>query len=199
MRLAFVNGVGSAKQRQWKEQAHIRIIILALVSFLLGVAATALWFHFAASRNAEISSAQTGGPQTSEEPAAGQPPEPVIPANPPARPLVVSQAPVDAAAIAEVKQAIPNFASLSLEEGTQVLREAALKQFTAAAKEMDAQVTHAGQQLAQAENGQSAAGQQAAMKQVQETQAEQTEKLQQIAMRLQAQIAALEQLKGMTP
>jgi len=85
---------------------------------------------------------------------------------------------------------------MSLEDGTKILREAALQQFTAAAKEMDTQVKQAQQQLAQAENGQSAVEQQAAMKHVQETQAEQTEKLQLIAARLQSQIAALKQLKG---
>jgi hypothetical protein len=194
MKLASTNKVGFRRKPTTGGQAQVRIILLALVCFLFGVGVTALWFHLAARSGPEISSSPTGG-----EPDAGQPAEPVINANPPARPFVATHPPVDAATIEEVKQAIPNFASVSLEEGTQVLREAALKQFTAAAKEMDAQVQQAQQQLAQAENGQSAAGQQTAMKHVQQIQAEQTEKLQRIAARLQAQIAALKQLKGMAP
>lgn len=124
---------------------------------------------------------------------------PAINASRPPRPYVPSHPPVDATAIAEVKQAIPNFASVSLADGEQILREAALKKFTAAAKDMDIQVKQAQEQLVQAENGQSAAVQQAARKHLQQTQAEQTEKLQQIAAHLQAQIAALKQLKGATP
>jgi len=194
MKLTSANQVGSGKKPRMGEQAQVRIVILALVSFLLGVAATAFWFHFTSNRTAANPSSQI-----SEEAAAGQPAVPVVNASRSARPFVASHPPVDATAIEEVKQAIPNFASVSLADGEQILREAALKKFEQAAKEMDAQVKQAQQQLAQAENGQSAAEQQAAMKLVQQTQAEQTEKLQQIAARLQTQIAALKQLKGATP
>jgi hypothetical protein len=194
MKLASTSNVGFLRKPITGEQAQVRIIMLALVCFLLGVGVTALWFHLTARSGAEISSSPTG-----VEPDAGQPAEPAVPANPPARPFVASHPPVDAAAIEEVKQAIPNFASVSLADGTQILREAALKQFATAAKEMDVQVKQAQEQLVQAQNGQSAAEQQAAMKHLQQTQAEQTEKLQQIAAQLQTQIAALKQLKGVTP
>ena len=194
LELASTHTAGFLRKPAAGGQAQVRVVLLALVCFLLGVGVTAFWFHLTATSNAGISSSPTGG-----EPDADQSAVPAIPANPSARPLVASQPPVDAAAIEAVKQAIPNLASVSLDEGTRILREAALKRFAVAAKEMDAQVKLAQQQLAQAETGQSAAGQQAAMKVVQETQAEQTEKLQQIAARLQAQIAALKQLKGATP
>ncbi|HXR47640.1 MAG TPA: hypothetical protein VN784_09390 [Candidatus Limnocylindrales bacterium] len=191
------NKIAFPGKSQAKEQAQVRIVILVLVSFLLGAAATALWFHVAPDRNVENSSTQVNG----QEGQADNPPpdEPAVKANPPARPFVASHPPVDAATIEEVKQAIPNFASVSLADGTQILREATLKQFAAAAKEMDVQVKQAQEQLVQAQNGQSAAEQQAAMKHLQQTQAEQTEKLQQIAAQLQTQIAALKQLKGVTP
>jgi hypothetical protein len=177
-----------------REQARVRIVILALVSFLLGVAATAFWFHLAAKHNAEDLSSQMNGEQNGQQPA-----EQAINANPPTRPFVASHPLVDPAAIEDVKQAIPNFVSVSLEDGTQILHEAALKQFAAAAKEMDVQVKQAQEQLIQAESGQSATEQQAAMKHLQQTQTEQAEKLQQIAAQLQIQIAALKQLKGATP
>ena len=43
----------------------------------------------------------------------------------------------DTTALESVKQAIPNFATLSLEEGTRILREAAIKDFKTAADEME--------------------------------------------------------------
>ena len=189
--LASATGVGSTKKPQTKEHAQVRIVILALVSFFLGVAVTAFWFHLSARPDAEnLSSPMNGKPN--DEPSA----MPVVNANPPKRQFVSSPLPVDSAAIEEVKQAIPNFASVSLADGTQILREAALKQFAAAAKERDIQFKKAQEQLVQAENGQSVAEQQAAMKHLQQTQTEQTEKLQQIAGQLQIQIAALQQLKN---
>jgi len=191
MKPASANQLGSGKKSRTEEQAQIRIIILALVSFILGVLATAFWFHLTTKPNAEISSS----PATIES-DAGQPAQPAINANPSPRPLVANHPPVDAAAIAEVKQTIPNFASVSLEDGTQILREAALKQFMATTKEMDAQVKQAEQQ---AKDSQSIAEQEAARKHLQQIQAAGTEKLQQIGGQLQTQIAALKQLKGETP
>ena len=85
---------------------------------------------------------------------------------------------------------------MSVEEGTRILREAALKDFTTAANEMAAQVKEAQQRLAQVQNGGSDADQQAAMKHLQQVQAKQTEKLNQIASRSKAQIDALQQLKA---
>jgi hypothetical protein len=191
MKLTPANKVAFPGKPQAKEQAQVRIVILALVFFLLGVAVTAFWFHLASNRNAENLSSQMNGQQNDEQSAM-----PVVNANPPKRQFVSSSPPVDPAAIEEVKRAIPNFASVSLADGTQILREAALKQFATAAKEMDLQVRQAQEQLVQAENGQSAADQQAAMKHLQQVQVEQSQKLQQIAAQLQTQIAALKQLKG---
>jgi hypothetical protein len=101
----------------------------------------------------------------------------------------------DAATIQEVKRSIPNFASVSLEEGTQILRQAALEDLKAVAKEMETQVKVAQQRLTEAQNSKSAAEQQDAIKELQNVQARQTEKLKEIAARLQDQIAALQKLK----
>ena len=46
---------------------------------------------------------------------------------------------VNSNAVQEVKALIPNLGTVSVEEGTRILREAALKDFTAAAKEMETQ------------------------------------------------------------
>jgi len=112
----------------------------------------------------------------------------------PANPALTSSQ-IDPAAIAEVKRLIPNFASMSVEDGTRVLRESALKDFKAAVSEMEIQVREAEQRVSQAQNGKSEEEQQAAMKLLQQVQADQTGKLKQIAARSAAQIEALRQLK----
>jgi hypothetical protein len=111
-------------------------------------------------------------------------------------PGAVAVVQTDTNVIKEVKALIPNLADVTVEEGTRILREAALKDFTAAAKEMERQVKEAEQGLGQAQNGGSEADKQAAMKHLQQVQMEQTEMLKQIAAKSQAQIAALQQLKA---
>jgi hypothetical protein len=113
----------------------------------------------------------------------------------PGSPLA-NKLPADTAAIEEVKRALPNLASLSVEDGTRILREAALKEFKAAADEMESQVKDARQRLSEAQSSGSEAGQQAAMKHLQEIQAEQTKRIEQIAAKSKAQIEALQQLKA---
>lgn len=99
-------------------------------------------------------------------------------------------------ALQEVTRAIPDVASVSLEDGTRMLRESALEQVKAAVSEMQTQVAAAQQKLAATQNGKSEAEQQAALKQLQQLQGEQTEQFRQITQRLQDQIAALKQLKS---
>ena len=64
MKLTLASKVIFPKQLQTKEQAQVRIVILALVFFLLGAAVTAFWFHFASNRNAENSSSQVNGQES---------------------------------------------------------------------------------------------------------------------------------------
>lgn len=111
------------------------------------------------------------------------------------RSAATSAATVDTAAIAEVKRAIPNLDTVSLEDGTQTLRVAALKEFVAATEAMDQEVKAAEERIRRAQNGGSTSDQQAAVKQLQQVQAEHTEKLKAITARLQDQIAALQELK----
>lgn len=111
------------------------------------------------------------------------------------KPVVAATSQPDKAVVEEVRRAIPNLASVSLEDGTRILREAAMNDYSAAVSEMEKQVKAARERAVQAQSNSSEAGQQTAMKQYQQVQTEQTEKLKQIAVRLQAQITALEQLK----
>jgi hypothetical protein len=103
---------------------------------------------------------------------------------------------VDTNAIQEMKALIPDPAAISVEAGKQLLQDAAFKDFTAAAKEMQTQVKEAEQRLTQAQNGGSEADQQAARNHLQQVQAEQTEKLKQIAAKSKAQIDTFQQLKA---
>jgi len=191
MKLAPADKVVSAQKPRRRERAQVRIVVLALGSFLLGVSVTAFWFHVASQRLAENLSSPAN-----VEASVPQPAGTVASVNPPAQPYVPSHPPVDAATIEAVKLAVPNYASVSLADGTQVLRAAALKQFAVVAKEMDVRVRQAEERLSEAENGQIAAEQQAALTNLQQTQSEQTGKLQEITAQLQAQIAALKQLKN---
>ena len=96
----------------------------------------------------------------------------------------------------EVKRSLPNFASVSVQEGKQLLRDAAMKELKAAMNNVEVQIKEARQRLEQAQNTGSEAELQAALKQLQQLQAEQTEKLKDISARLREQITALERLKS---
>ena len=101
--------------------------------------------------------------------------------------------------VQEITRAIPNLETVKLAEGTEMLRKLALEQCQASLREIQPKVDTAQQKLVQAQRGSSAADQQAAMKEFQQVQTEQTEKIQQITLRLQDQIAALRQLKAGKP
>jgi hypothetical protein len=117
----------------------------------------------------------------------------------PTTPAVAEGPDVNAGAIQEVKQLIPDVAAVSLEDGSRILREDALKQFQAAAVEMQRQIQEAQEQLVRAQNGGSAADQQAALRNLQQLQASQAEKLKEITARSQAQVDALRKLKAAAP
>lgn len=107
----------------------------------------------------------------------------------------VSVAPIKAKTMDEVKQAFPDVATISVDEGTQRLRAAAFREFSDAANEFTKQINDAQQRLTQAQNGGTEAEQQAALKNLQDLQAAQTAKLQAIAAQSQALIDAFKQLK----
>jgi len=109
-------------------------------------------------------------------------------------PTTVSQ--INTAAIQEVRALIPDFAAVSVPEGKQILQDAAYKEYTAAAKKMQAQVKEAEQRIAEAQKGGMVAEQQAAKQHLQQVQAEQIEKLKEIAAKSKAQIDTFQQLKA---
>ena len=116
----------------------------------------------------------------------------------PAAALSAVNAPVDASLNEELLRTIPDLQNQSFDDAAKILREASLAEFTAAVQEMQSKVQEAQTQLATARQASSETDQQAAMKQLQQVQSEQTEKLKQITAQLQARIAALERLKGVS-
>ena len=119
-------------------------------------------------------------------------------APPPAPPVSEETAKIQAAAAEQVARAIPNLATVSLEEGTALLRQSAMDDLKAAASASESRLQEAQQRVLDAQN-KSAAEQQAALKHLQQVQADQTGKIKEIAARLQNQIEALRRLKSNEP
>jgi hypothetical protein len=104
--------------------------------------------------------------------------------------------PIDAMATEEVKRALPNFSTLSVEDGTKALRQSALDELTKAAQEMDVKIKDAQQRFLDAQKNHSSAEEAAAQQQLVRLQAEQTERLKQIIARSQARVEAFQRLKA---
>jgi hypothetical protein len=111
-------------------------------------------------------------------------------------PIAAAPEQTDSEALEAVKRAIPNIASVSLEEGTQILRVATLNEFAAVSQEMETKMKAAEESFTQAQANGSEAGQENARKLLLQLQAEQTDRFKQAVARSQAQIQALQQLKA---
>ncbi|HEU5069850.1 MAG TPA: Gldg family protein [Verrucomicrobiae bacterium] len=101
----------------------------------------------------------------------------------------------DAVAVASLKQQLPDVATLTLEDGSQRLREVALEKFKAAVAEMQTELEQAQQKLADARRQGSVSEQEAAAKTLQQVQTAQAEKLKQITADFQAQLDVLQRIK----
>ena len=104
--------------------------------------------------------------------------------------------PAEATIIAEIRQRVPALDSTPLDEGLRILREDSIKEFAAAAGEMQARVQEAQARLLQAKNSASASEQDAALKNLQHVQAEQARKLKEIAASSQIRIETFKRLKA---
>jgi hypothetical protein len=101
----------------------------------------------------------------------------------------------DAAAVASLKQQLPDVATLTLEDGSQRLREVALEKFKAAVAAMQTELEQAQQKLADTRRAGSAGEQEAAAKALQQVQTAQAEKLKQITADFQTQLDVLQRIK----
>ncbi len=112
------------------------------------------------------------------------------------RPITSGATRPNAAIIQEVRQQLTNLDSVPVEEGIRTLREQSVKEFAAAAREMQGRVEEAQTRVVQAKQTGSAAEQDAAIKNLQALQSEQAQRLKQIAANSQARIEAFKQLKS---
>jgi hypothetical protein len=182
MKFLLINSVGAKKNQ--RKQAQARIWVLPLVFFFLGIAVTVFWFTSTRPPARSVASTEVAYPVAASDRAHG----PATPVPPP--PVV------DSAALDSVKHSIPNLQSTSLEEGTRILRAAALTEFLQTVEELQARQKKVEQNFSDGQINRSEEQQRTATKQLQELRAEQVEKLKQIAAKSRAEIKTLEQLKG---
>lgn len=102
----------------------------------------------------------------------------------------------DAATIASVRRLVPEFATLSLEEGTRILRETSVRQLESAVQSTDAQIKEIESRLVEAQARPSATERQSAIQELQRVQSAQSAKLKEISARSLAEIEALRRLKN---
>ena len=113
-----------------------------------------------------------------------------------ASPAVAFTPRLDPAAVDAVKQLIPNLDSVSLAQGMEVLRQSYLAELKREVQEMRARVKEAEDRFLQAQADQSEAGQEAARKELQELQADRLVSQRRLTAMSQAQLNALQQIKG---
>ncbi len=100
------------------------------------------------------------------------------------------------AATEAMKRSLPNYEAVSAETGAQMLREAGLKEFKAAAEAMEVEIKKAEAALTLARSNGSAAEQETARADLLKLHTQQAAKLKEIAIRYQTQVVALERMKG---
>jgi hypothetical protein len=103
---------------------------------------------------------------------------------------------LDADAGEQIARLIPDLATISAEEGGRILQEAALAEFQTVVEDMQVQVSDAEQRVLEAQRNGSETEARAALERLRKLRADETRKLQEVARRLQEQLAALDQLKG---
>ena len=114
---------------------------------------------------------------------------------PPARPAPEVARP-SPELLSSIHRLIPDVKATSLEDADRIFHEEYLKQCTAAGKELEAQISAAGEQVSQAQSNGSAAELEAARQHLLQVQLAQGEKLKAIAARLQLQMAVFQQMKA---
>ena len=112
--------------------------------------------------------------------------------------VVVNPTPVDAAVADELLKTIPGIESLSVAEAMQKVKAVGLEEFNAAAAAIQEEMAQAQQRLAEAQK-ENPEAEQAARHKLQQLQADQNEKLAELSARMQARLAAVQQLKRSAP
>jgi hypothetical protein len=169
------------------ESGQARLIIIAVLCFAIGVAAGGWWFSQKPLREVAMSSNQQ------EQRVAATPMEATVNVTQSPQPAAE---PINPETIEAVKRVIPNVTLVSVEQGTLILRKAALAEFEQAAHELQARQKKAEQRFIQDQGKQSSEQQMIAAKELQQLQSEQMDQLKKIAANSESRIDALKQLKG---
>lgn len=183
MNRSTTDNAGGAENRRKGAAARIRGIVTGLAFFAAGIALSGWWFTRSPARGPETPGS-AGPPALSEATKVAVDSE--------ARPAPSA----DPATLAAVKRLIPNIDSVSVEEGREALRQASFDEFKKAVEEMQARVKEAEGRFLQAQTDQSEAGQEAARKEIQQIQADHLANLRRLTVASQAQMNALQQIKG---
>jgi hypothetical protein len=198
-RKKVMNNFASLKKKGSGQQGRAQIIVLAAVFFLMGAAASALWFSFRPKAKVPNQAALSGNNNSNLPLPAAAAVAPLEPGHATVTPGKGLPSPAagqpDPSALAAIQRSIPNVNSISLEEGTKILRATALAEFLKTTDELKERQKKAEAIFAAGQNKGSSGQQRLAAKQLRDLQAEQVEKLQQIAANARAEIETLQQLK----
>jgi hypothetical protein len=193
MNRSTADNAGATQKRHGRLAARVRSLVASLAFFAVGVALGAWWFSRVPS--GPPAAPVSPGPVALSESGKSDPSRAIADVDASGSPAP-TVAKADAAVLDAVKQAIPNLDSVSVEEGSRLLRAAALDRMKQASQEVQFRVKQAEDHFLQAQNSPSEAEQDAALKDLQQVRKEQALKLTEIALAARAQQVALEQLKG---
>jgi len=190
----MADNAGATQKRHRGPAARVRGLVAGLAFFAAGVALGAWWFSRAPS-SAPAAAPESPGPVGLSETGKSDLSRAIAGVDASGSPAPTA-AKADAAALDAVRQAIPNLDAVSMEEGSRLLRVAALARIGQASQEVQTRVKLAEEHFLQAQNSPSEEEQDAAFKALQQVRKEQSLKLTEIALEARAQQVALEQLKG---
>jgi hypothetical protein len=108
---------------------------------------------------------------------------------------IPKETPLDQAVFDEVKKVIPDPSAVSLDDGSLLLRSAALKEVAQAAADMQSQIADAEKKVTDAENSGNPADKEAAVKALLQLKSDQAEKIKAISLKAKNQVDAFAQLK----
>jgi len=187
------DNAGGTESRGKGVVRRLRSLLFGLAFFAAGMAVSAWWF-LRAPPPGPAAPESAGAPVLSQS-AKAVPQRLDSPVEKADSEAAFAPTP-DPATLDTVKRLIPNLDSVSLAEGTEVLRQSSFAEFKQAVQEMQARVKGAEERFLQAQADQSEAGQEAAQKEIQQIQADHLAGLRRLTAASQARMNALQQIKG---
>ena len=196
MRQARTKSVDPAVQRKIGEQAQARTLLLVLVCLFLGLAAGTYWYYRATNRN--LTTVGETGSSLSESTKAVLKTNRNLTAVGEARSsLSESTTQTNAVVVEEIRRMIPNFDTVSLSEGKELLHAATMKELSETDEETQRRLQEAIQRVVEVQSRDGSVEEfQAAAKQLKQAHNDRPEKHKQVLARGEAQIQVWEQIKS---